>query len=135
MATVLLKKLIAQQHSLDLLTIVACITLASKYQHSSSQSIDYQLLADCCHIDTIQLIHVSLLSLSYNVIFTASSNKQDAELHLLDLFSYDVCVTTPDHFFSYLSNINNNDHHWKKIIEQARSLLSFNSLSHQTLGK
>jgi hypothetical protein len=60
MATVLLKKLIVLQHSFDLLTVVAAITLSSKYQHSSSHIIDYQLLAQYCHIDNIQQIHVSL---------------------------------------------------------------------------
>ncbi len=54
---------------------------------------------------------------------------------LLDHFSYDICVTTPDHFFSYLSNLANNDNTTKKIIEQARSSLSINSFSHETLGK
>ncbi len=58
---VLLKKLIIQQYSIDLLTIIACITLSSKYQDSSSQSIDYEFIAHCCHIQNIQLIHVSFL--------------------------------------------------------------------------
>lgn len=61
MATVLLKKLLIQQHSLDLLTILACVTLSSKYQDSLSQSIDYELLAECYDIDNIQHIHVSFL--------------------------------------------------------------------------
>ena len=45
-------------------------------------------------------------------------------------FSYDICITTPDHFFSYLSNLNNNDQNLKQIIEQARS-----SFSHEIFGK
>jgi hypothetical protein len=72
MATILLKKLTIQQHSFDLLTILACVTLSYKYQDSSSQSIDYQQLAQYCHIDNIQHIHVSL-SLSFIPIFTRSS--------------------------------------------------------------
>jgi hypothetical protein len=62
MAIVLLKKLIIQHHSLDLLTIVACVTLSSKYQDSLTQPINYELLTHYCHIDNIQLIHVSLPS-------------------------------------------------------------------------
>lgn len=50
---------------------------------------------------------------------------------ILDLLCYDICVTTPDHFFSYLSNLTNNDNHTlTQIIHQARS-----SLTHQTLGR
>ena len=50
---------------------------------------------------------------------------------ILDLLCYDICVTTPDHFFSYLSNLaDNHTHTLTQIIHQARS-----SLSHQTLGK
>jgi len=52
----------------------------------------------------------------------------------LDHFSYDICVSTPDHFFSYLSNLANNDNTTKQIIEQARSSLSINLFSHETLG-
>ncbi|CAF4452848.1 unnamed protein product, partial [Adineta steineri] len=40
----------------------------------------------------------------------------------------DRSVTTPDHFFSYLSNVNNN---LKEIVEQAQSLLSISSYSHE----
>jgi len=134
MAIILLKKLIIQKHSLDFLTILACVTLSYKYQDSPSQSIDYQRLAQSCHIDNIHHIHVSLsLSLWYHLYKIIL--QQNAELHLLDVFSYDICMTTPDHFFSYLSNLTNNDHNLKQIIEQARSSLSNNSLSHQTLGK
>ena len=60
MAIILLKKLILHHHSIDLLTILASITLSYKYQDSSSQSIDYQQLAYYCHIDNIQYIHVTL---------------------------------------------------------------------------
>ena len=62
MTIVLLKKLIIQQHSIDILTIIACATLSSKYQDSSSQTIDYELIVHCCQIENIQLIHVSLSS-------------------------------------------------------------------------
>ncbi|CAF1344204.1 unnamed protein product [Adineta steineri] len=110
MITILLKQLIIQKHSLDLLTVVACVTLSFKYQQLSSQTIDYELIAKCCQIDNIQHIH-------------------DAEVDLLDIFSYDISVTTPDHFFSYLSNVNNN---LKEIVEQVQSLLSISSYSHET---
>jgi len=64
-AIALLKTLTIQKHSIDILTIIACITLSSKYQDSSSQSIDYEFIADCCRIQNIQLIHVSFSSSSY----------------------------------------------------------------------
>ena len=50
---------------------------------------------------------------------------------ILDLFSYDICVATPDHFFSYLSNLTlDTSHNIKLIIDQARS-----ALSHHKLGR
>jgi hypothetical protein len=110
----LLKKLILLQHNIDLLTIISSITLSSKYSESSP--VDYEFIADCCQITNIQLIHTK-------------------EIELLDIFSYDICVTTPDHFFSYLSNLTNDDHTFKQIIQQAKSLYSITSHSHQTLGK
>jgi len=55
---VLLKRLVAQQYSIDLFTIIACITLASKYQESSTEQIDYEFIAKSCQIENIQLIHV-----------------------------------------------------------------------------
>ena len=49
---------------------------------------------------------------------------------ILDALSYDICVTTPDHFFSYLSNLTVDDHAiLTQMIDQARS-----ALSHDTLG-
>lgn len=53
-------------------------------------------------------------------------------MSLLDHFSYDICVTTPDHFFSYLSNLFHDDDTIQNILEQARSLLTINS---SILGK
>ncbi|CAF3428023.1 unnamed protein product [Rotaria sp. Silwood1] len=114
MSIVLIKKLIIQQYSIDLLTIIACFTLSSKYQDSSSQFIDYELILQCYPIKDIQLIH-------------------NREIHLLDVFSYDICVTTPDHFFSYLINLLDGDNHLKQVLEQARSLFSFKSLSYETM--
>ncbi|CAF4033245.1 unnamed protein product, partial [Rotaria sp. Silwood1] len=38
-----------------------CFTLSSKYQDSSSQFIDYELILQRYPIEDIQLIHVSLL--------------------------------------------------------------------------
>ncbi|UJR28784.1 hypothetical protein I4U23_010010 [Adineta vaga] len=102
MATILLKKLLIEEHSLDLLIILACVTLSSKYQDSSSQPIDYELLAHCCQIENIQHIH-------------------DAETDLLELFSYDITALTPDHFFTYLSNLDNDCKH---LVGQVQSLLS-----------
>ncbi|CAF1660855.1 unnamed protein product [Adineta ricciae] len=102
MAAKLLKKLLIQQHSINVLTILASVTLSSKYQDSSFQSIDYELLAHYYHIDDIQHIHA-------------------AEIDLLERLSYDIAVTTPDHFFSYLSNLNND---CKYLINQAQSLFS-----------
>ncbi|CAF3383969.1 unnamed protein product [Rotaria sp. Silwood1] len=116
MSIVLIKKLILQQYSIDLLTIIACFTLSSKYQDSSSQFIDYELILQCYPIKDIQLIH-------------------NREIHLLDVFSYDICVTTPDHFFSYLINLLDGDNHLKQVLEQARSLFSFKSLSYETMSK
>jgi len=60
MTILLLKKLTIQRDSIDLLTLVASITLSAKYQHSQPQIIDYDLIAQSCHIENIQLIHVSL---------------------------------------------------------------------------
>ncbi|CAF4647562.1 unnamed protein product [Rotaria sp. Silwood1] len=114
MSIVLIKKLIIQQYSIDLLTIIACFTLSSKYQDSSSQFIDYELILQRYPIEDIQLIH-------------------NREIHLLDVFSYDICVTTPDHFFSYLINLLDGDNHLKQVLEQARSLFSFKSLSYETM--
>ncbi|UJR20796.1 hypothetical protein I4U23_023909 [Adineta vaga] len=111
MSITLLKKLILQQHSIDLIIVIASFTLAHKYQQS--HIIDYQLIAQSSHIDDIQLIH-------------------DAEVAILDALSYDISVSTPDDFFSYLSNLANNDEEGKDIIEQARCSLSSTSLSHQT---
>jgi hypothetical protein len=64
-AIALLKKLTIEQHSIDILTIIACITLSSKYQDSSSQFMDYEFIANYCRIENIQLIHVSFSSFSY----------------------------------------------------------------------
>jgi hypothetical protein len=58
----LLKKLTIQRDSIDLLTLIASMTLSAKYQHSQPQIIDYDLIAQSCHIENIQLIHVSLSS-------------------------------------------------------------------------
>jgi len=60
MTILLLKKLTIQRDSIDLLTLVASITLSAKYQHSQPQIIDYDLIAQSCQIENIQLIHVSL---------------------------------------------------------------------------
>ncbi|CAF1543722.1 unnamed protein product [Rotaria sordida] len=116
MSIVLLKKLIIQKYSLDLLTIIACITLSSKYQDSSSELIDYELILQYYPIQNIQQIH-------------------NTEIHLLDIFSYDISVTTPDHFFSYLFNLSNSDdnHHLKEIIEQGRSLFFMKLHSYETM--
>ncbi|CAF1416868.1 unnamed protein product [Adineta steineri] len=113
MTTILLKKLTLQQYSIDLLTIIASTTLSHKYQHSQAQDTDYDLIAQYFHVQNIQLIH-------------------DTEIELLDIFSYDICETTPHHFFSYLTNLSNtnNNENLKQTIEQARSLLS--TISHQT---
>jgi hypothetical protein len=62
MTILLLKKLTIHRDSIDLLTLVASITLSAKYQHSQPQIIDYDLIAQSCHIQNIQLIHVSLSS-------------------------------------------------------------------------
>lgn len=50
---------------------------------------------------------------------------------ILDALDYDVCVGTPDHFFSYLSNVTTVDDQvtLRQMIDQARS-----ALSHHTLG-
>ena len=49
---------------------------------------------------------------------------------ILDALSYDICVTTPDHFLSYLSNLTVDDHTTlTQMMDQARSVLS-----HDTLG-
>ncbi|CAF2403631.1 unnamed protein product [Rotaria sp. Silwood2] len=114
MSIVLVKKLIIQNYSIDLLTIIACVTLSSKYQDSLSQFIDYELIIQCYPIQSIQQIH-------------------NTEIHLLDVFSYDICVTTPDHFFSYLINLSNNNNYLKEILEQARSLFLIKSLSNETI--
>jgi hypothetical protein len=58
----LLKKLTIQRDSIDLLTLIASMTLSAKYQHSQPQIIDYDLIAQSCQIENIQLIHVSLSS-------------------------------------------------------------------------
>ena len=67
MAIVLLKKLIYQQYPIDLLTIIASLTLSNKYQDSQSKTIDYEFLAQCCQIQNIQLIHVSLSSSTHSL--------------------------------------------------------------------
>ncbi len=75
MATILLKKLTIQQPSLDFFAILACVTLSSKYQDSSSQSINYELLAQYFHIDNIQHIHVSLFLIKqYHHIYKFNSS-------------------------------------------------------------
>ena len=61
-AITLLKKLYIlsqQQHSIDLITIVASFTLAHKYHHSQTHILDYHLVAHTFNIHDIQLIHVS----------------------------------------------------------------------------
>ena len=57
----LLKSLIIHQHPIDLITIIASLTLSHKYQHAQSHTIDYHLIQQSCHIHNIQLIHVSLV--------------------------------------------------------------------------
>ena len=61
---ILLKKLVLLQYDIDLLTIVGCLTLSAKYQHSQTHHIDYQLLAQHCHIPTVDLIHVCSSSIA-----------------------------------------------------------------------
>lgn len=59
-------------------------------------------------------------------------------MDVLDMLSYDVSVITPDHYFSYLSNLTHVDASTKQIIEQARSSLlrvRISSSSHERLGK
>ena len=74
MATVLLKKLIIERHPLNFFTVLACVTLSSKYQDSSVEFIDYELILQFYHIENIEQIHVSLLlylsfpSLQYHLI-------------------------------------------------------------------
>jgi hypothetical protein len=50
-------------------------------------------------------------------------------MDLLDRLSFDVCVTTPDHFFSLLSSRAQDDADAREIIARARSALSGDSLS------
>ncbi|CAM4904580.1 unnamed protein product [Rotaria socialis] len=99
------------QNKMDL-TIIACVTLSCKYQDSPSPAVDYELIAQCYSIDDVQLI-------------------QNAEIELLEYFEYDICVTTPDHFFSYLINLTTDDVKSKQIIEQARSVFFTNFLSNE----
>jgi hypothetical protein len=73
MATVLLKKLKLQEQPINILTIIASLTLSAKYQDSLPQTIDYELVAHCCNIKNIQFIHVSLSFNSHN-IFTILSH-------------------------------------------------------------
>ena len=91
MATILLKKLIIQGYSLDLLTIVSCVTLSCKYQDSSSQSIDYKLIAECCDISNIQHIHVSL-SLLNKIIFTSLLSENRMLSFIFLIFFHMMCV-------------------------------------------
>ncbi|CAF5021154.1 unnamed protein product, partial [Rotaria socialis] len=83
---------------------------------SPSPAVDYELIAQCYSIDDVQLI-------------------QNAEIELLEYFEYDICVTTPDHFFSYLINLTTDDVKSNQIIEQARSAFFTNFLSNERAGK
>lgn len=60
MSIICIKKLIQRQYSIDILTIIASLTLSSKYQDSSSQFINYEILLQYYPIDNIQQIHVSI---------------------------------------------------------------------------
>ncbi|CAF1908268.1 unnamed protein product [Rotaria magnacalcarata] len=112
MSMVLLKKLPVESNSFNLLAIIACVTLSCKYQDSPSQVIDYELIAQCYSIEDVRLI-------------------QNAEIELLEYFEYDICVATPDHFFSYLINLTADDVKSKHAIEQARSVFFMNFLSNE----
>ncbi|CAF1390429.1 unnamed protein product [Rotaria magnacalcarata] len=112
MSMVLLKKLPVESNSFNLLAIIACVTLSCKYQDSPSQVIDYELIAQCYSIEDVRLI-------------------QNAEIELLEYFEYDICVATPDHFFSYLINLTADDVKSKQAIEQARSVFFMNFLSNE----
>lgn len=76
MAITLLKKLCLlsqqEQQPIDLVTIIASFTLAHKYQHSQTHTIDYHLIVHAFNIHDIQLIHVSP-SLSLSLFITLSS--------------------------------------------------------------
>ena len=50
-------------------------------------------------------------------------------MDVLDRLSFDVCVTTPDHFFSLLSSRVQDDTDTREIIARARSALSGDCLS------
>ena len=50
-------------------------------------------------------------------------------MDLLDRLSFDVCVTTPDHFFSLLSSRAQEDAEARESIARARSALSGDCLS------
>jgi hypothetical protein len=50
-------------------------------------------------------------------------------MDVLDRLSFDVCVSTPDHFFSLLSTRAQDDVDAREIINRARSALSGDSLS------
>lgn len=63
MSHILIKKLISQQYSIDLLTLIACVTLSSKYQDSTSENIDYELILQFYPIQNIQQIHVNFIFL------------------------------------------------------------------------
>lgn len=69
MAHILVKKLIYQQYSIDLLTLIASVTLSSKYQDSSSSFIDYEIIRQFYHIQNIQQIHVSSSSFYGKILF------------------------------------------------------------------